>query len=473
MTDRLRLEDIDWTTVVLYLILVIFGWLNLFAVSYNEQSASLFDLGRNYGIQLLWILVSFVVIIFLFAIDHRSFHYFAYPIYAFAVVMLLAVLVFGTEVNNSKSWIRLFGFNLQPSEFAKLGVVIAVARYLSGYNVKLWTWRSVLILSAIVGLPALLIAAQPDWGTAMVYGSLLLLLYREGMPGWILAIIVFFAGLFLITLWMPQIQVIFVLISMAFIGFAVFHKKVKNILTGAVIFLALYFAIRITFNMLDMTVEPYKIMLGTIIVSSIVYLVLSFKYKIKAAFLILALLFGSIAFTYTVDYVFHNILKPHQQTRVNILLGKETDVTNVGYNLNQSKIAIGSGGFFGKGFLKGTQTKLNFVPEQSTDFIFCTIGEEWGFVGTTVVIILFSALLIRLLFLAERQKSNFSRIYGYGILSILFFHFGINIAMTIGLFPVVGIPLPFFSYGGSSMLAFTLMLFIFIRLDSMRKVYVK
>ena len=195
--------------------------------------------------------------------------------------------------------------------------------------------------------------------------------------------------------------------------------------------------------------------------------------KIKNVLLILVMLYGFIGFTYTVDYVFHQILKPHQQTRVNILLGRETDVRNVGYNLNQSKIAIGSGGFFGKGYLKGTQTKLDFVPEQSTDFIFCTVGEEWGFLGTTIAILLYVGLLIRILFLAERQRSQFARIYGYGVASILFFHFFINIGMTIGLFPVIGIPLPYFSYGGSSMLAFTLLLFILIRLDSVRKVYIK
>jgi rod shape determining protein RodA len=217
----------------------------------------------------------------------------------------------------------------------------------------------------------------------------------------------------------------------------------------------------------------YYELLGAAVISAGIFLIIAISKKIRGAVLIIIMLFGFVGFTYTVDYVFHEILKPHQQTRVNILLGKETDIRNVGYNLNQSKIAIGSGGFFGKGYLKGTQTKLDFVPEQSTDFIFCTVGEEWGFFGSTIAILLYLGLLIRVVFLAERQRSQFARIYGYAVASILFFHFAVNISMTIGLFPVIGIPLPFFSYGGSSMLAFTLLLFILVRLDSVRKIYRK
>jgi rod shape determining protein RodA len=224
---------------------------------------------------------------------------------------------------------------------------------------------------------------------------------------------------------------------------------------------------------LQFEADNYWILLYSLGISSLIFVVLALKNRIRNTLFILIVLFGFIGFTFTVDYVFHNMLKPHQQTRVNILLGKETDVHNVGYNLNQSKIAIGSGGFFGKGYLKGTQTKLDFVPEQSTDFIFCTVGEEWGFAGTTMAILLYVGLLIRILFIAERQRSQFARIYGYGVASVLFFHFLINISMTIGLFPVIGIPLPFFSYGGSSMLAFTLLLFILVRLDSVRKVYIR
>lgn len=472
MTDRLHIEDIDWLTIGLYLVLVAFGWLNIFAVSYNDQFHSILDLNRNYGDQFLWILATFVVIIFLFGLDHRFYQFFAYPIYGFSIFLLLAVLLFGTEVNNARSWFRIFGFNFQPSEFAKLATLLALARYVSSYNVKLWNWRSILILAMIIGLPSLLIAVQPDWGTALVFTGLVLLLYREGMPGWVMAMMVYLIILFLITLLITQTEVIFMLTALAFIAFAVSNRKIKQVLVAGAFLTSLFFIIQMLVMLTGLSFGLQEVMLIVLSVSFVLFLIFALRHKMKHVLLIMALLAGSLAFTYSVDYAFHHILLPHQQTRVNILLGKETDVQDVGYNLNQSKIAIGSGGFLGKGFLQGTQTKLNFVPEQSTDFIFCTIGEEWGFVGATLVILLFVSLLVRLVFLAERQKSNFARIYGYGVVSFIFLHFGINIAMTIGLFPVVGIPLPFFSYGGSSLLAFSMMLFIFIRLDAMRKVYV-
>jgi len=474
MIDRLNItEEIDWTTVGLYLLLVIFGWMNVFASSFNEQFTSIFNIKQNYGDQLLWIIVSFLMIIVLFAIDHRFFHYFAYVIFGFSILLLLAVLTIGVEVNNSQSWIRIFGFNFQPSEFVKIATALAIARFLSGYNIKLWTWKSMSIMALLIGLPVLLIIFQPDMGTAMVFSCFILVLYREGMPGWILGLTFFITILFLMTLLLPNTTVLMVLIILSLAGYAVTAHRARQVVIAALILVSAYFAMHLMFPVLGITPDFYKELFTALILSTLIFLVIAAMRKIKNVVLILILLYGFIAFTYSVDYVFHEILKPHQQTRVNILLGKETDVRNVGYNLNQSKIAIGSGGFFGKGYLKGTQTKLDFVPEQSTDFIFCTVGEEWGFLGTTIAIILYTGLLIRLLFLAERQRSQFARIYGYGVVSVLFFHFAINISMTIGLFPVIGIPLPFFSYGGSSMLAFTLLLFILVRLDSVRKKYTK
>ncbi|HEX2394590.1 MAG TPA: rod shape-determining protein RodA, partial [Bacteroidales bacterium] len=466
-------EEIDWTTVGLYLLLVIFGWMNIFASSYNEQFTSIFNIRQNYGDQLLWILVSFLMIIILFAIDHRFFHYFAYVLFGFSILLLLAVLTIGVEVNNSKSWIRIMSFNFQPSEFVKIAVALAIARFLSGYNIKLWTWKSMSIMALLIGLPVGLIILQPDAGTAMVFSCFILVMYREGMPGWILAITLFITILFLMTLLLPNTTVLIVLIILSLGGFAVTNHRGRNVVIAALILTGAYFLMHYLFPVLGITPDFYKELLSSLVLSSVIFLMLAAIQKIRHVLLVLTLLYGFIGFTYTVDYVFHEILKPHQQTRVNILLGKETDVRNVGYNLNQSKIAIGSGGFLGKGYLKGTQTKLDFVPEQSTDFIFCTVGEEWGFLGTTIAILLYTGLLIRLLYLAERQRSQFARIYGYGVVSILFFHFAINIGMTIGLFPVIGIPLPFFSYGGSSMLAFTLLLFILVRLDSVRKKYTK
>jgi rod shape determining protein RodA len=275
------------------------------------------------------------------------------------------------------------------------------------------------------------------------------------------------------TLLLQNTTVVIILVSFAIVGFGIINRTILQALLAGIIVLVLYLVLKFSLPWLPVKPDTYQMMLIALALASIVYLILSVVRKIKNVLLVLIFLFGFIGFTFSVDYVFHNFLKPHQQTRVNILLGKETDIRNVGYNLNQSKIAIGSGGFIGKGYLKGTQTKLDFVPEQSTDFIFCTVGEEWGFIGTSLVILIYTALLIRILFLAERQRSQFARIYGYGVISILSFHFAINIGMTIGLFPVIGIPLPFFSYGGSSMLAFTLLLFILVRLDSVRKKYIK
>jgi rod shape determining protein RodA len=474
MIDKLNItEDIDWATVGLYLLLVIFGWMNIFASSYNEQFTSIFNIRQNYGDQLLWILISFVMIIMLFAIDHRFYHFFAYVIYGFSILLLIAVLAFGVAVNNSQSWIRIMGFNLQPSEFVKMATALVIARYLSGYNIKLWTWKTMAMMALLIGLPVGLISLQPDWGTALVFACFILLMYREGMPGWILALTLFITILFLMTLLLSNIIVIFVLIVLTLAGFGILNHKLTHALIAALILGVSYYAMHLLFPLVHVETGSYYTLLSSLAISSVIFLVFSFARKIKNVVLLLVMLFGFIGFTYSVDFVFHRILKPHQQTRVNILLGKETDVRNVGYNLNQSKIAIGSGGFFGKGYLKGTQTKLDFVPEQSTDFIFCTVGEEWGFLGTTIAILLYVGLLIRILFLAERQRSQFARIYGYGVVSILFFHFFINIGMTIGLFPVIGIPLPYFSYGGSSMLAFTLLLFILVRLDSVRKVYIR
>jgi rod shape determining protein RodA len=474
MIDKLNLsEEIDWTTVFLYLLLVIFGWMNIFASAYNDQFTSIFDIKQNYGDQLLWILVSFVMIILLFAIDYRFYHFFAYIIYGFSILLLLVVLVKGFTVNSSQSWIRIFGFNLQPSEFVKISTALVIARYLSGYNIKLWTWKSMLMMAVFIGLPAGLILLQPDMGTALVFGCFILLMYREGMPGWILAFTLFTVVLFLMTLLLSGITVLIVLLVIAVAASGIIQKSLKYPLIASALIGVLYFAFFKMLPLVHINIDAFYVLLVALGVSSVIIVITAFIKKIRNVIMVLVFLYGFIGFTYSVDYVFNEVLKPHQQTRVNILLGKETDTRNVGYNLNQSKIAIGSGGLFGKGYLKGTQTKLDFVPEQSTDFIFCTVGEEWGFLGTLIAIMLYSALLIRILYLAERQRSQFARIYGYGVASILFFHFAVNISMTIGLFPVIGIPLPFFSYGGSSMLAFTLLLFILVRLDSVRKAYIK
>ena len=407
-------KNIDKPLLFIYLALVIIGWINIYAAVYNDQHSSIFDMSQAYGKQVIWILTAFALGMMVMLTDVKFFSAFSYIIYGITIVMLVAVLGIGTVVAGSKSWFQIGSFRLQPAEFAKFATTLALSRYLSALDFDDRKWKSKIIPLAIMVLPALLILLQNDTGSAIVYVSLALVLYRHGMPGSILLIGVASAVLSIAALMFDRLWVIGAL-ALIFMSLLLFvRRNRRNFLTLIGIFLV------------------------------------------------------AAAFTFTVDYAFNNILEAHQKTRINVLLGKQIDLKGAGYNVNQSKIAIGSGGLTGKGFLKGTQTKFNFVPEQSTDFIFCTVGEEWGFLGTLVVIALFIYLCVRLVLLAERQRSDFSRIYGYGVASILFFHFFVNVGMTIGLMPVVGIPLPFFSYGGSSLWAFTILVFIFIKQDANR-----
>jgi rod shape determining protein RodA len=407
-------HNIDWITVFLYLTLVFLGWINIYAAIYDESHKSIFDISQRYGKQLIWIAAAIILALIILIIDAKFFSTFAYPIYIISILSLLAVLLLGTRIAGSKSWFQIGAFGIQPAEFAKFATNLAIAKYLTTLNINLKKLKTIIKSLLIIGIPAILILLQHDMGSALVYSSFILVLYREGLSGSILILGVMIVVLFILTLILGKFIFIGILAGIAFLMFFFIKRNRKNIYS------------------------------------------------------IIGILVLTIAFVFSVDYGFKNVLKPHQKKRIEVLLGKEVDLKGAGYNVNQSKIAIGSGGFSGKGFLKGTQTKYNFVPEQSTDFIFCTVGEEWGFVGSFVVIFLFIALLIRLIKLAERQRSNFSRIYGYGVASILFFHIVVNIGMTIGLTPVIGIPLPFFSYGGSSLWAFTILLFIFLKQDANR-----
>ncbi len=421
-------ERIDWTSVLLYLALVLIGWLNIYAAVYSEDHQSIFDMSQRYGKQLLWICAAAVMAITILLIDFRFFSSFAYPIYLFFMLLLVGVILFGTEIKGARSWFSIGSFAIQPSEFAKFATGLALAKYLSTLNIKIKDIRTKIIAGIIIFLPAALILLQNDTGSTLVYFAFFIVLYREGLSGRYFTIGIGLALLFIFTLLLRDVSLNlpfefvlnggWILISILVIGAAILTYVFR----------------RIKF--------AWIMIVGVLVVSSLVVL--------------------------SVDYVFENVLKPHQTDRIDVLLGIKEDPKGVGYNVNQSMIAIGSGGGFGKGFLQGTQTKYDFVPEQSTDFIFCTIGEEWGFFGSIVLIGLFMALLLRLIALAERQRSKFSRIYGYSVVSILFFHFAINIGMTIGLAPVIGIPLPFISYGGSSLWSFTILLFIFIKLDSDR-----
>lgn len=415
MTGQGRIARIDWISFVLYLALMLTGWVMIYSAVYDENHSSIFDLSQRYGKQLLWIVLALLLGAIVLLIDAKFFNAFSIPIYVIVLLMLVGVLVFGTTIAGSKSWFQIGGFKIQPAEFAKFATALALGSYLGKLNRDMKKWQTQATAFLIIGLPALLILAQYDTGSALVFGVFILVLYREGLSGAIMVIGLIAAVLFLVTLYTDKYYVI------AGVG----------LLFG----LMLFFIKRKKVNII----------------------------KLVALFVVVS------AFIFSVDYVFENVLEPHQKIRINVLLGLETDLMGAGYNVNQSKIAIGSGGLTGKGFLQGTQTKYNFVPEQSTDFIFCTVGEEWGFVGTTVVILLYLMLFIRLIMLAERQRSAFSRIYGYGITAVMFFHFAINIGMTIGLVPVIGIPLPFISYGGSSLWAFTLMFFVFLKQDANRR----
>lgn len=404
------------------------GWLNIYAAVYNEEFKSIFDASQQYGKQLIWIGTSVGLVIILLFIDERFFNTFAYVIYGIIISLLVLVIVIGAETKGATSWFEVGGFKIQPSEFAKFATSLAVAKYLSTMNVKMSDLKTKVIALTIIFLPSLLILAQNDTGSALVYGAFILVLYREGLSGNILLIGVSAAFLFVMALIMRN---------------EIFHFPFEIEIDGTLLLI-------ISLGLFSTALWYFNRKSKQIIYISI------------------AILVGGAGLIKSVDYIFNNVLEPHQSKRINVMLGLESDPKGAGYNVNQSLIAIGSGGIAGKGFLEGTQTKYNFVPEQSTDFIFCTIGEEWGFLGTFVVIILFVTLLLRIMYLTTRQRSDFARIYGYGVACILFFHFAINIGMTIGLAPVIGIPLPFFSYGGSSLWGFTILLFIFLKLDSDR-----
>ncbi|MCB0819318.1 MAG: rod shape-determining protein RodA [Bacteroidetes bacterium] len=408
------LQNIDWMLVLLYLVLVTLGWFNIYAAVYNEEYKSIFDTSQSYGMQLVWIVSSLVIAFMILIIDGEFFPSFAYVLYGAFIVLLLAVIVAGVEVKGSRSWIGVGSFRIQPAEFAKFATNLALAKYLSNINIKFEKLSTKLIAAAIFAVPALIIILQNETGSALVYGSFVLVLYREGLSGNILLLGVAMVVLFISALLVDEWILLVILGVLAVGSFLFVRLRRQNILIVSV------------------------------------------------------LLIFAAGFVHSVDYAFTNILEPHQKKRINVLLGKEVDPKGAGYNVNQSMIAIGSGGMIGKGYLNGTQTKYNYVPEQSTDFIFCTVGEEWGFAGSVAVLGLFVILLLRIIFLAERQRSSFSRIYGYGLASIIFFHIAINVGMTIGLAPVVGIPLPFFSYGGSSLWSFTILTFIFVRLDAYR-----
>jgi len=404
-------SNMDWITVLIYIILVVLGWLNIYSSSLPEVETSIFDTSQFYGKQLINIALAVPLIIMILSVDGKFYEKFSSIIYGAAILLVAGLFVFGKSVKGQTNWYSFGGVSLQPAEFAKAATALALAKYLSDVQINLKDVKQQLIAIAIIMLPVLLIVPH-DPGSAIIFMVFFFVLFREGLPAW--------------YLWTGFIAIVLFVLSLRF--------------------------------------EPIYVILASLIVIVIIY----FRTRIVNRNIILSsmILVAIAGFTISTNYVFENVFQQHHRDRFNILLGKEVDNKGIGYNINQSKIAIGSGGWVGKGFLEGTQTKGGFVPEQHTDYIFTTVGEEEGFAGSLVVVLLFIGLILRIIYLAERQKTKFSRVYGYCVASILFIHFFVNIAMVLGMFPTVGVPLPMFSYGGSGLWAFTILIFIFVKMDA-------
>ena len=465
MARTRALSRIDWGVVLLYLLLVFMGWLSIYASAYTEAHPSIFDFSQRYGQQLLWISASLVLILVILLVDRRFYYAFAYIIYILLLGVLLVVLFLGVAKHGARSWLDFGFFKMQPSEFAKFATALALARFMGRAQFSRQSARDWFRVAILIGLPVLLILLQNDLGSAIVFSTFLLVCYREGMRGEVLLFLLFVAAIFIFELLFDRLYILLGLVLFSLLVYYFLKHSVKA--TFRLLFLqGVALGVGYLLNLfLNKAWEWYILSLFPALFTVLYFLIQGLLSRSRSIAILGGLLAFSLLCSFSVDYVFNNVLDTHHQRRINDLLGIEDDPLGWGYNVNQSMIAIGSGGLWGKGFLEGTQTKFNFVPEQSTDFIFCTVGEEWGFVGSIVVLGLFLALLLRIVFVAERQKEAFHRIYGYCVASILFFHLSINISMTIGLFPVVGIPLPFFSYGGSSLWAFTILLFVLVKFD--------
>ena len=461
-------ERLDWVTVMLWLAMMIMGWLNIYAAVYNEQHTSILDMSQRYGKQLIFIIAALVLAVLVMVTDNKLWFFFAWFIYGFFILLLVLVLVIGKEINGAKAWFGVGAFSIQPSEFAKFATGLALASYINSRRQSMGT-RQMIAATAIILAPVLLIALQPDMGSVVTFFAFFIVLYREGMSIWVFITAILAVVLFLLTLILGNLPVAIGLLVVAAIALLITSGYMVSLKAAAVMAVAGGVAFVIGHYLLDL--DTVLIIVLAVFLAGIVYAWYIYRLRMINQAVIYAFLLGGLLFLFTVDYAFHEILQPHQQTRINIILGMEDDPYGEGYNLNQSLISIGSGGFAGKGYLNGTQTKFKFVPEQSTDFIFCTVGEEWGFIGSTVVTGLFVWLLLRLMMMAERQRTTFVRAYGYGVFGLFLVHFFVNIGMTIGVMPVIGIPLPFFSYGGSSLWGFTMLLFIFLRLDAGRTEY--
>lgn len=470
---------LDWTTVFYFILLVTMGWISIYGASYDfEFEGSILDFDQRAGKQFIWILTAFALGGAILLIDHRIFNYFAYVIYVAVILLLIITIFVAPEIKGSRSWLVLGPVSFQPAELAKMATALALAKFMSRYNYRIKNWRDLIPLAFFVLLPFGLIILQKETGSALVFVAFLLMFYREGMKGLVLLLVTLAVVLFVVVIrfsispiaedrgtWgMVLAMGIILLIQFFYAFFYTRHRREAFFLMGGTM---LFAVVSVVLNKWFVVNYDY-VALGIAGASGIYWLFVELFKRYRKYMLLVLITFVSIGFSYTADQLFNRMLEPHQQIRIKVLLNMEDDLAGAGYNVNQSKIAIGSGGFFGKGFLNGTQTKLKYVPEQDTDFIFCTVGEEHGFIGSVFVLIIYWLLLMRILTIAERQREDFHRIYAYCVASILFFHLMINVGMVLGLMPVIGIPLPFFSYGGSSLWGFTIMLFILLRLDASR-----
>jgi rod shape determining protein RodA len=469
---------LDWTTVFYFVVLVLMGWISIYGASYDFDQASIFDFDQRAGKQFIWILTAIGIAGVLLLVDSKMYSIFAYVIYGAAILLLILTIFVAKDIKGSRSWLEIGPVSFQPAELAKMATALALSKFMSSYNYKLKNWKDLIPLGVIIFLPFSLIILQNETGSALVFVAFLLMLYREGMNGIVLLLGTFAIFLFIIVIRYSIIPIqidhgsLGIVLAMSIIlivqaGYAFFftkHQKESIILVlGAIGIALISYIINIWYHLNYDTVT-----IITIIASCIYWTVIEIMNRYKKYWFMILFSLISVAFSFSAYYLFDKVLEPHQQIRIKVLLSMEEDLNGAGYNVNQSKIAIGSGGFWGKGFLNGTQTKLKYVPEQDTDFIFCTVGEEHGFWGSTLVLFFYWLLLMRLLRIAERQRDSFSRVYAYCVTSILFFHLTINIGMVLGIMPVIGIPLPFFSYGGSSLWGFTILLFILLRLDAAR-----
>lgn len=473
-------KAVDWWTIGLYLILLVCGWFSVCGASYDYGEPNFLDFGTRAGKQLMWMGCSLCLGFVLLMLEDKFYDTYAYLIYGILLLLLFGTIFNPHEIKGSRSWIVLGPVSLQPAEFAKFATALALAKFMGEYTFSMKRKKHMLAALGIILLPMVLIVLQKETGSALVYLSFFLVLYREGMTGSILfagicAVVYFIVGVRFSADLMPDettpwgafsVWGLIVLLSgLLFYSYAKLHRRFACYIlgvSGGVILLAVLFSCYVI---------PFNVVIVEMVLAAAIVLYLLYLYyreRLANYMYILVFTFGSAVFFYSIDYVFNNVLEAHQKIRIEVLLGITDDPAGAGYNVNQSKIAIGSGGFWGKGFLNGTQTKLKYVPEQDTDFIFCTVGEEQGFFGSALVLLLFTAFILRLMVLSERQTSRFGRVYGYCVLSIFFFHLFINIGMVLGVTPVIGIPLPFFSYGGSSLWGFTILLFVFLRIDAGR-----